>query len=121
VIPSFGPRLGLTNDAKRDFWIKKRAQTKEFSRWECEELMILLNTISTLEEAKLQLKEEREFLLQQQRAGTLHFNLFLHHPSLKTHISFCILYSIAPSQQQAQQQQRPPGLFFSIHDIFPQD
>jgi hypothetical protein len=64
VIPSFGPRLGLTNDAKRDIWMKKRAHTKEFSRWECEELMVLFNTISTLEMAE-------EFILQELAAGTV--------------------------------------------------
>jgi hypothetical protein len=128
VIPSFGPRLGLTNDAKRDFWIKKRAQTKEFSRWECEELMILFNTISTLEEAReerdkaeAKLDKEREFLLQQQRAGTLHFNLFLQNPSLKN--SYFFLYSIisflAQSQQQAQAPPPPQiGKSNSIDSLF---
>jgi hypothetical protein len=89
VIPSFSPRLGLTNDAKRDFWMKERAQTKEFSRWECEELMVLFSTISTLVEAKSERAaereerdKEREFILRQ-LAGIFYFNLFLHNPSLK--------------------------------------
>ena len=78
LVPSFGPRLGLTNDAERDIWLKKRSHSRGITRWEREELMILFNTINSLEEAKAELekakeelkrREEREFLLQQQRAA----------------------------------------------------
>ena len=61
--------------------MKKRAQKIEFSRWECEELMVLFNNISTLKEAKEELERakaeraaEREFIIQL-LAGTLYFNL----------------------------------------------
>ncbi len=65
MIPSLGPRLGLTNDVKRDFWMKKRAHMKAFSRWECEELMLLCSTISTSAEAKL---EREQAILERDKA-----------------------------------------------------
>ena len=88
VIPSFGSCLGLSNDAKRDIWMKKRAHQKKISRWECEELMILFGTISSLDKAEAKLDKEsedrdkeREFFL----AGIscISFNLLIHKPSLK--------------------------------------
>jgi hypothetical protein len=87
LVPSFG--VGLTNDAMREVWMKKRSHETGRSRWECGELMLLFNFIKSFQEAEaeLQVREQRAFILQQQLAGTLHFNLFLHDPSL---IFLCI-------------------------------
>jgi hypothetical protein len=84
LVPSFG--VGLTNDAMREVWMKKRSHETGRSRWECGELMLLFNFIKSFQEAEvelqeaeaeLQVREQRAFILQQQLAGTLHFNLFL--------------------------------------------
>jgi hypothetical protein len=81
VIPSFAPRLCLSNEVAREAWMTERFQTSfgELSDDFLKELLVLFGTITTEEKAINKLKEledkqerleERAFILQQQQAGT---------------------------------------------------
>jgi hypothetical protein len=78
VKPSFG--VTHTPEKPRDLWMREFAGLLYGDHLDI--LMIAFNTIETLQEAKEELEKaradravEREFMLQQQRAGTLYFNL----------------------------------------------
>jgi hypothetical protein len=83
VIPFFGR---LDSSQTREDWMTENAGTVYGDKLPT--LILSTNFIESLEEAKLEraeakaeLREEREFLLQQQRAGTLNFSLFIHNPN----------------------------------------
>jgi hypothetical protein len=76
-------------------WIRTRTQTKFplLTTDEFDDLMLLSNTIPTLEEAKA----ERQFLLQQGKVITFHFILFL----LFSHFFTIYLFSISSTASSA--------------------